>query len=124
MVFRRQSIPGVRQSDARFSTEFVLAHLLGVSGALRDDRKLVCTRFTACTIIILPRLIGFDGFQTVFIFFVIKYEPVKYGSHYTYPWWGEGLGIAISLMSMIWIPLYAAYYLITEPGTLKQVGIH
>lgn len=28
----------------------------------------------------------------------------------------------MSLMSMIWIPLYAAYYLITEPGTLKQVG--
>lgn len=61
-------------------------------------------------------------FQTIFIFFIIKYEPVTYGNHYTYPWWGEGLGIAMSLMSMIWIPLYAAYYLITEPGTLKQVG--
>lgn len=24
---------------------------------------------------------------------------------------------------MIWIPLYAIYYLITEPGTLRQVGI-
>lgn len=45
-----------------------------------------------------------------------------YGTHYRYPWWGEGLGIIISLMSMIWIPLYAIYYLVTEPGTLKQVG--
>ncbi|VVC33587.1 Sodium:neurotransmitter symporter [Cinara cedri] len=57
---------------------------------------------------------------TVFIFYVIKYQPVSYGNHYTYPWWGEGLGIIISLMSMVWIPLYAVYYLITEPGTLKQ----
>ncbi|XP_026810590.1 sodium- and chloride-dependent GABA transporter 1-like isoform X2 [Rhopalosiphum maidis] len=57
---------------------------------------------------------------TVFIFFIIKYEPVKYGNHYTYPWWGEGLGIIISLISMIWIPLYAVYYLMTEPGTFKQ----
>jgi hypothetical protein len=45
-----------------------------------------------------------------------------YGTHYRYPWWGEGLGITISLMSMIWIPLYAVYYLMSEPGTLKQVG--
>ncbi|XP_025410983.1 sodium- and chloride-dependent taurine transporter-like isoform X5 [Sipha flava] len=57
---------------------------------------------------------------TVFIFYVIKYEPVMYGTHYRYPWWGEGLGITISLMSMIWIPLYAVYYLMSEPGTLKQ----
>lgn len=46
-----------------------------------------------------------------------------YGNHYTYPWWGEGLGITISLISMVWIPLYAVYYLMTEPGTLKQVRI-
>lgn len=69
-------------------------------------------------------LIKFDTFQTVFVFFIIKYEPVTYGSHYTYPWWGEGLGITLSLISMVWIPLYAAYYLLTEPGTLKQVIIN
>ncbi|XP_050546751.1 sodium- and chloride-dependent GABA transporter 2-like [Daktulosphaira vitifoliae] len=57
---------------------------------------------------------------TVFVFFIIKYEPVTYGKSYTYPWWGEGLGIFISLLSMIWIPLYALYYLITQPGTLQQ----
>lgn len=31
------------------------------------------------------------------------------------------IGVAISLSSMLWIPGYAAYYIMTTPGTFKEV---
>ncbi|XP_046462930.1 sodium- and chloride-dependent GABA transporter 1-like [Daphnia pulex] len=57
----------------------------------------------------------------VFLFYVIQYIPVTYGENYQYPWWAEVIGIIISLSSMLWIPGYAAYYIITTPGTLREV---
>nr|CAH0103165.1 unnamed protein product [Daphnia galeata] len=57
----------------------------------------------------------------VFFFYVIQYIPVTYGENYQYPWWAEVIGIIISLSSMLWIPGYAAYYIITTPGTLREV---
>lgn len=40
-----------------------------------------------------------------------------------YPKWGEQLGIAMSIMSMMWIPLYMIYYLCKGPGTFLEVRI-
>ncbi|XP_032781579.2 sodium- and chloride-dependent GABA transporter 1 [Daphnia magna] len=57
----------------------------------------------------------------VFLFYVIQYIPVTYGENYQYPWWAEAIGITISLSSMLWIPGYAVYYIVTTPGTLKEV---
>lgn len=134
VVFWSRSVPRVRKSDARISAEHVLVHMLGVSRTVCNGGKPnFCNYFFRKTNGGYLRVFGKDRqlffqteiklgtFQTVFVFFIIKYEPVTYGSHYKYPWWGEGLGITLSLISMVWIPLYAAYYLITEPGTLKQV---
>jgi len=56
----------------------------------------------------------------IFVFYFAKYEPITYGKDYTYPWWGEILGFMISGSSMIWVPAYAAYYLLTTPGTLRE----
>ena len=64
--------------------------------------------------------------QFIFIFYFAKYEPITYGNSYDYPWWGEILGFMISGSSMIWVPAYALYFLLTTPGTLKerlQLGI-
>ena len=40
---------------------------------------------------------------------------------YEYPPWGEALGFMISLSSMIWVPGYFIYYLLTTPGTWREV---
>ncbi|XP_075218213.1 sodium- and chloride-dependent GABA transporter 2-like [Lycorma delicatula] len=55
----------------------------------------------------------------IFAFYIIQYVPAKYGP-YEYPSWAEVVGILMSLSSMIWIPAYAIYYLLTGPGTLKE----
>ncbi|XP_046389508.1 sodium- and chloride-dependent GABA transporter 1-like [Ischnura elegans] len=58
--------------------------------------------------------------MSIFFFYCVSYEPVKYGTSYHYPVWAEVLGVGISIASMIWIPLYAVYYLIAEPGSIKE----
>ncbi|EFX67299.1 hypothetical protein DAPPUDRAFT_302045 [Daphnia pulex] len=57
----------------------------------------------------------------IFVFSIVQYTPVTYGSDYQYPKWAEILGICISLSSMLWIPLYIVYYILTTPGTLREV---
>jgi len=56
----------------------------------------------------------------VFVFYLYSFKPVEYGKTYTYPKWAEILGICLSLCSMMWIPGYAIYYLISQPGTLLE----
>lgn len=110
----------MRQTDAGLPAGSLLVRLLGVPRAVRHDgENSPATPLDRRDK--LPFALRAVNLQTVFVFFVVKYEPVTYGNRYAYPWWGEWLGITMSLMSMVWIPLYAAYYLITEPGTLKQV---
>ena len=52
----------------------------------------------------------------VFMFYLVSYSPVTYGQ-YKYPSWAEAIGLCLSLASMIWVPIYAVYYL-----GWKQVG--
>ena len=40
---------------------------------------------------------------------------------YHYPAWGEMLGFAISLSSMLWVPGYAIYYLLSTKGSWSEV---
>ena len=39
---------------------------------------------------------------------------------YEYPKWAEVMGLLISCSSMIWVVIYALYFLITTPGTLLE----
>lgn len=55
----------------------------------------------------------------IFIFYVVQYIPVTYGD-YVYPAWAETIGIIISLSSMLWIPGYAVYYIMSTPGTWRE----
>ena len=45
---------------------------------------------------------------------------MKFGEDYVYPKWAEILGLCISFSSMIWVILYAIYWMITTPGTLQE----
>ena len=65
--------------------------------------------------------VAFLCFQSIFIFYVIKWSPVKYGS-VEYPFWAHGIGFVMSAASMLWIPGYAVYYIMTERGSLRDVG--
>jgi len=56
----------------------------------------------------------------VFVFYVISYEPVTYGKDYEYPKWGEMMGLCMSFASMMWVPIYAIYYVLTQPGTIVE----
>lgn len=56
----------------------------------------------------------------VFIFYCISYSPVTYGHDYVYPNWAEILGLLMSFSSMIWVPGYAIYYVLTQPGTIME----
>ncbi|XP_037519612.1 sodium- and chloride-dependent GABA transporter 1-like [Rhipicephalus sanguineus] len=56
----------------------------------------------------------------IFMFTVIKYQPLVYAKTYTYPWWGEMLGWFMALSSMVAIPAYVVYFLITTPGSFRQ----
>ena len=58
--------------------------------------------------------------QGVFVFSVVKYEPLVY-MNYRYPSWGEGIGWLMALSSIIAIPGYAIYLFIVTPGNVKQV---
>jgi len=55
----------------------------------------------------------------VFIFYLFSYSPVKYGD-YEYPYWAQMVGIGLSCASMVWVPLYAVYYLLTQKGSLRE----
>ena len=57
----------------------------------------------------------------IFLFYCFKWEPVKYGT-VEYPKWAHGIGFLMSFSSMMWIPGYALYYLLTTSGTFKEVS--
>jgi hypothetical protein len=57
----------------------------------------------------------------VFVFYIFSYKPVTYGTDYKYPKWAEYSGLCMSFASMIWVPVYAVYYLLTQPGTIQEV---
>jgi len=68
-----------------------------------------------CWLIFAPLVMG-----GVFVYYIYSYEPVTFGEDYKYPKWAEILGLCISFSSMIWVILYAIYWMITTPGTLKE----
>lgn len=69
----------------------------------------------ACWVVFAPAVM-----VAIFVFYVVQYEPLMYGTSYEYPLWAQGLGIAISFSSMIWIPAYAVYYMLKSKGTFKE----
>ena len=42
---------------------------------------------------------------------------LSYAHDYVYPTWAQALGMCLAMLSMICIPIYAVYKLLTSPGT-------
>lgn len=55
------------------------------------------------------------------MYYIVSYSPVSYGT-YEFPQWAEIMGLLISFSSMIWVPAYAIYYLLSQPGTFREVS--
>ncbi|XP_014649492.1 PREDICTED: sodium- and chloride-dependent GABA transporter 2 isoform X2 [Ceratotherium simum simum] len=55
-----------------------------------------------------------------FLFSLIKYTPLTYNKKYTYPWWGDALGWLLALSSMVCIPTWSFYKLITLKGPFRE----
>lgn len=60
--------------------------------------------------------------QAVFLFHVVNYKPLTYNTTYTYPLWGEALGWALALSSMLCIPVTVLYKLLRCKGSLREVS--
>uniref|UniRef100_A0A0R3RNI3 Sodium-and chloride-dependent GABA transporter 1 n=1 Tax=Elaeophora elaphi TaxID=1147741 RepID=A0A0R3RNI3_9BILA len=52
-------------------------------------------------------------FQILFLFCIYKYQPLKYPTGENFPIWAEIFGFFLSSCSMVVIPGYAIYYLLT-----------
>ncbi|KAM8868345.1 sodium- and chloride-dependent GABA transporter 2-like isoform 4-T6 [Synchiropus picturatus] len=55
-----------------------------------------------------------------FIFFLVKFTPLKFNNTMEYPWWGTTLGWLFTLSSTLNVPLWMLYNLWRTPGTLRQ----
>ncbi|CAI5767656.1 sodiumchloride1-likedependent and chloride-dependent creatine transporter 1-like [Podarcis lilfordi] len=56
----------------------------------------------------------------IFLFHVVNYQPLTYNKTYIYPWWGEAIGWALALSSMLCIPCTVAYKLLRSKGSFQQ----
>ncbi|KAL2299638.1 hypothetical protein Nmel_012483 [Mimus melanotis] len=56
----------------------------------------------------------------IFIFFLVKYKPLKYNNVYIYPDWGYGIGWMMALSSMVCIPLWICIKLWKTEGTFME----
>lgn len=63
--------------------------------------------------------------QAIFLITIYDYTPLMYPDKMTpYPSWAMGLGFSMSLLSMLTIPVYAVYCLVSTPGAnLYEVGL-
>ncbi|XP_078270123.1 sodium- and chloride-dependent GABA transporter 3 [Rhinoraja longicauda] len=68
-----------------------------------------------CWLLITPGIC-----TAIFIFFIVKYKPLKYNNVYVYPAWGYALGWALALSSMICIPLGFIIKILNSEGTFLE----
>ncbi|CAG9860469.1 unnamed protein product [Phyllotreta striolata] len=55
----------------------------------------------------------------IFVSQCFEYQRLEY-SDYKYPLWADMVGLMISFSSMAWIPIYAIYYVLSQPGSIMQ----
>lgn len=56
----------------------------------------------------------------IFVFQCIQFQPLTYGGSYKYPEWADACGFLLSLSSMVWVPIYAIYYVLSKPGSIME----
>uniref|UniRef100_G3NW93 Transporter n=1 Tax=Gasterosteus aculeatus aculeatus TaxID=481459 RepID=G3NW93_GASAC len=72
-----------------------------------------------CWMILTPGICA-----AIFLFFLIKYKPLKYNNVYTYPDWGYGIGWFMAMSSMVCIPVGMIWMICKTPGTFSERRRH
>ncbi|KAM9789032.1 sodium- and chloride-dependent GABA transporter ine [Neosynchiropus ocellatus] len=70
--------------------------------------------FRLCWWVVDPALVA-----VILVFSIIEFKPARY-EEYIFPQWAQGVGWAIALASMIWIPLGALHTVWVLPGSIMQ----
>lgn len=101
-----------------------LFQTVAVSWVFGVDRFAGCVRemtgvnpgvlWRLCWLVLAPAVM-----LGIFLWSVVQYVPIRYGD-YEYPGWGEALGLLVSCSSMVWIPGYAVYYMLSTEGTFME----
>ncbi|XP_033829244.1 sodium- and chloride-dependent GABA transporter ine [Periophthalmus magnuspinnatus] len=68
--------------------------------------------FRLCWLVLCPVLV-----LCILVSSIVQYTPVRYGK-YKYPHWADSVGWAVSLVSIIWIPLGAIHEIYINKGSL------
>lgn len=56
----------------------------------------------------------------IFVYSLVKHQPIKYGEFYSFPEWADGIGWILALVSMVQIPTWA-FFVLCQKGF---VSIH
>ena len=60
--------------------------------------------------------------QGIFTFSMVKYQPARYGTEYTYPPWADAVGWLLVAMSVLMIPAFAVVQYFRFKRDCKEVG--
>ncbi|CAL8335608.1 unnamed protein product [Merluccius merluccius] len=55
-----------------------------------------------------------------FVFYLVKYTPLKFNNDMDYPWWGALIGWCLTLSSTLLVPLWMIFKIAVTPGTLRK----
>lgn len=61
--------------------------------------------------------------QFSLLLYVIDYQHIKINNWYVYPDWAYSLGVAITLSSVVMVPLWAAGQMVWTSGNCKEVRV-
>ena len=93
-----------------YGTEKLEKHVEEMVGRITSiNCKILMFILCMCWKIFAPLII-----LGIFVAYIYSYSPVTYGEEYEYPKWAEIIGLLISFSSMVWIPIYAIYYSISN----------
>lgn len=62
--------------------------------------------------------------QISLLLYVVDYRHIKINDWYIYPDWAYTLGVAITLSSVVMVPLWAAGQIVWTPGNCRKVNVH
>uniref|UniRef100_A0A1Y1K687 Transporter n=1 Tax=Photinus pyralis TaxID=7054 RepID=A0A1Y1K687_PHOPY len=92
-----------------FGTEKLCDCIKEMIGMTTNRFLVICWKFCGPLVILI-----------IFLAHCINYESLTYGKYYTYPTWAEYVGFLISFSSMVWVPAYAIYYVLTGKGSVLE----
>uniref|UniRef100_A0A8B9HG62 Transporter n=1 Tax=Astyanax mexicanus TaxID=7994 RepID=A0A8B9HG62_ASTMX len=127
-VFDYYSASGITLLWQAFWECVVVAWVYGADRFMDDVARMIGYRpqpyMKWCWSYITPLIQLIFVLQGVFLFHLVNYKRLVYNGVYVYPWWGEMVGWALALSSMLCIPLTVLYKILHCKGSLIEVSTH